>query len=373
MKIPLVDLKAQYRTIKSEVQNAIGAVLEDCTFISSKRVEEFEHGFAKYVGVKHGIAVSSGTAALEISLRSLKLERDDAVIVPAHTFIATAEAITLCGARPVFVDVDERTYNIDVNQVENILRNSVGKRVKAIIAVHLYGHPADMQALTALADRYGVILIEDAAQAHGAQVGGRSVGAFGKMACFSFFPGKNLGAYGDAGMIVTNDADLAALCKMLRNHGRIDKYEHAVTGTNARMDEIQAAVLNVKFKYLNQWNEARNRVAEIYTRKLVNAPVILPTVLPDHHHVYHLYVIKMKHRNAVLKFLNERGIGAGIHYPIPLHRQPAYVGQFKDLELPNTDRLVNEILSLPVFPEMTAEDIDYVVETLKEGLERWSE
>jgi dTDP-4-amino-4,6-dideoxygalactose transaminase len=363
MNIPLVDLKSQYHAIKDEINQIINAVIEDSAFIGGKYLKSFEQNFAKYVGVKHCIGVGNGTDALFIVLKALNIKNNDEVITAANSFIATSEAITRTGARVIFVDCEEKTYNIDVEKIEK----AITKKTKAIIPVHLYGQPAEMDRITKIARRYNLFVIEDAAQAHGAQYKEKNVGTFGNCACFSFFPGKNLGAYGDAGAIVTNNEELAAKAKMLANHGRLmDKYNHELEGVNSRLDGLQAGVLDVKLKYLEKWTKRKIAIAKMYDNSFKDV-VVIPFVLPYVRHVYHLYVIRVKNRARVKELLEKRGISTGIHYPIPLPFLKAY-GYLKHTpgDFPTTYKLKDEILSLPIYAEMTDEQVKYVADNLQD-------
>lgn len=363
MKIPLVDLPAQYQTIKPEIDAAMQRVVGNATFILGPEARTFEEHFAAFCGVKHAIGLDSGTAALHLALLALGIGAGDEVITTTHTFIATSEAIVLTGARPVLVDIDPRTYNLDPNKVEA----AITPRTKAIIPVHLYGQPAEMDPLLEVASRRGIAVIEDAAQAHGALYRGQRAGSMGDMACFSFYPGKNLGAYGDAGALVTNDDALADKIRMLRDHGRTTKYEHEITGYGYRLDGLQAAVLDVKLQHLPEWNERRRAHADYYTELLSNLDVTVPYEPAHLRAVYHLYVIRTRGRDALLQYLKEHDIEAGIHYPVPLHLQPVY----KDLgyrrgDFPETEKAASEILSLPLYPELTHAQMERVVETMRD-------
>ena len=363
MQIPLVDLKAQYASIKPEIDAAIQRVLDNTSFILGKEVTSFEQSFAQYVGAKHAVGVASGTAALHLALLACGVGPGDDVITAAHSFFATAEAISQTGARPVFVDIDARTYNMDPKLVEN----AITARTKAILPVHLYGQPAQMGALMDVAERHKLWLIEDAAQAHGAEVDGQRCGSIGHLACFSFYPGKNLGAYGDAGMVTGNDEDLLAKVRRLRNHGRTSKYEHQEMGWGERMDALQAAILGAKLPHLEDWTEGRRAHAHRYTEMFANCEVVTPHEAPDVRHVYHLYVIRTPRRDEMLDHLRAKGIGAGIHYPLPLHRQPAYLKEgYEDVHLPVTEQVAAEVLSLPMYAELTEEQLAYVAKAVKE-------
>ena len=361
MRIPFVDLHSQYLNIKTEIDHAIHNVIQDSAFIGGKYVEQFEHHFADYVGTKYCISVGNGTDALYIALKVLGINNGDEVITAANSFIATSEAITLTGARPVFVDCDERTYNIDVQKIPA----AITSRTKAIVPVHLYGQPAAMDDILEIAKTRKLFVVEDAAQAHGARDKGRSIGTFGGFACFSFFPGKNLGAYGDGGAIVTGDEKLARKARMYANHGRVEKYNHEFEGTNSRLDGIQAAILEVKLKYLEQWTDRRRSVAKRYDEELRNV-VVTPTVRPNVKHVYHLYVIRVKQRDQLIARLKEQGISTGIHYPIPLPFLKAYeyLGH-KSEDFPIAHSLKDEILSLPIHGDITDDQVSFVIEQIK--------
>lgn len=363
MKIPLVDLYAQYQAIKPEIDAAIERVIQNSSYILGPEVKAFEKSFAALTGMKEAVGTDSGTAALHLALLLLDVGPGDEVITTTHTFVATAEVISLTGARPVFVDIDPRTYNLDPEKVEA----AITPRTKVLMPVHLYGQPAEMDPLLDIAKRYNLRVIEDAAQAHGATYRGKPAGSMGDIACFSFYPGKNLGAYGDAGMLVTDDAEMAERGRMLRNHGRRDKYEHLIVGYGYRLDALQAAILDVKLKHLPQWNEQRRAHARYYTKLLSNLDLVTPYE-PEHLcAVYHLYVIAAPERDALLQHLKTRGVEAGIHYPIPLHLQPVYRGLgYQPGDFPEAERAANQILSLPMYPELTDDRIEYVVDAIRE-------
>jgi dTDP-4-amino-4,6-dideoxygalactose transaminase len=364
MNIPLVDLKAQYAGIKPEIDAAIERVVNNTSFIMGKEVTEFEQKFASYVEAQAAVGVASGTAALHLSLLACGVGPGDEVITTAHTFMATSEPISQIGAKPVFVDIDPDTYNIDANLVEQ----AITPRTKAIIPVHLYGQPAQLDDLLEVARRHNLSLIEDAAQAHGAEYKGRRCGSIGDLACFSFYPGKNLGAYGDAGAVTGNNEELLARVRKLRDHGRTSKYEHDEIGFGERLDGLQAAILGAKLPHLEAWTEARRSHAKLYNELLADCDVVTPYELEEARHVYHLYVIRTPRRDKVLAHLKSKGVDAGIHYPVPLHRQPAYLKQgYGDLSLPLTEQASAEVLSLPLFPELTYEQIAYVAEAVKEA------
>ncbi|MFI5364859.1 MAG: DegT/DnrJ/EryC1/StrS family aminotransferase [Candidatus Binatia bacterium] len=364
--VPLVDLKAQYAAIQPEVDAAIQRVLCSAAFILGREVERFEDAFAAYCGVRHAVGVASGTAALHLALLACGVGPGDEVITSPHTFIATAEAVSHAGARPVFVDIDPVSYNLDPSRIDA----AIGPRTKAIIPVHLYGNPADMEPVLAIARRRGLHVIEDAAQAHGAAYRGRRAGTFGAAACFSFYPGKNLGAYGDGGAVVTDNPEIAARVRMLRDHGRRDKYVHETVGYGDRLDAIHAAVLGAKLAHLDRWNQQRRQAARRYCELLADSRVRLPVTAPDAEPVYHLFVVRVAERDRTLQALHQRGIGAGVHYPIPLHLQPAYA--FLGLQpgsFPHAEQAAREVLSLPLYPEITDEQLTEVAAGLKMSLQ----
>lgn len=364
MKIPFVDLQAQYLSIEKEINETIRSVILDSAFIGGKYHKFFEQNFADYVGAKQCIGVGNGTDALFIALKSLGIKEGDEVITVANSFIATSEAITLTGARVVFVDCDELTYNIDIRKIEKVITD----RTKAIIPVHLYGQPADMEAITSIAKNHNLFVVEDAAQAHGGLYKERKVGTLGHCACFSFFPGKNLGAYGDGGAVTTDDGPLAKKVRMFANHGRSDKYNHEFEGVNSRLDGLQAAILDIKLKHLEKWTERRREVARMYNEGL-RSILITPEVIPDVRHVYHLYVVRVKKRQQIINYLSEKGISTGVHYPIPLPFLKAYeyLGHRRE-DFPVAYRLKDELLSLPIHGSMTDEQIHYVVKHTRDAL-----
>jgi len=356
MNIPLVDLKAQYATIKDEIDGAIRSVIEKTAFIGGPFAAKFESEFAAYIGADHCVGVGNGTDALVMALKGLDLKPGDEVIVPALTFIATSEAVTLAGGKVVFADVDPRTRNLDPAAVEA----AVTERTRALIPVHLYGRPADMDAFCALGKKHGLTVIEDGAQAQGARIDSRRAGSCAAMGCFSFYPGKNLGAYGDAGAVILSDPEMAEKVRMLANHGRLAKYGHIYEGTNSRLDGLQGAVLSVKLKHLDDWNAARRKAARTYRERLQGLDLTLPQDHPGH--VYHLFVIETDRRDELLAHLKEKGVGASIHYPDALPRLKAYeyLGH-REGEFPNAEKLAATILSLPIYAEITEEQQDYVV------------
>ena len=372
MEVPFLDLKVQYKSIKNEIDTAIQKVLDNTAFILGPSVAEFEKEFAKIHNVKYCLGTSSGTDGNHLALWSLDIGSGDEVIIPANTFIATAWGATLCGATPVFVDCHTESYNIDPGKVER----AITKRTKAIVAVHLYGQSADMDSLKKITEEYKIHLVEDAAQAHLAEYKGKKVGGLSEVTSFSFYPGKNLGAYGEAGAVVTNDEDIFQKIKKLREHGQSKKYYHETFGHNYRMEGIQGAVLEVKLKYIDKWTNQRRRVADRYRELLNNLEqIILPVEMPDHKHVYHLYVIKVnvgdrrknqEVRNNLQDYLQEQKISTGLHYPVPLHMQECFkhLGH-KQGDFPETEMLAESGLSLPMYPELSDDQIEYVVSKIK--------
>jgi dTDP-4-amino-4,6-dideoxygalactose transaminase len=392
MKVPFLNLNAQYQTLKEQIHSALQQVLDSSAFAGGPFVSQFEEAFAAYCQTRYAIGVGSGTEALWMALLALGIGRGDEVITVPNTFIATAEAISFCGATPDFVDVDERTCNLDPNRLEDYLKKKdKGKtnkskrdflapnleprtsnlgRIKAVIPVHLYGQTADMESIIEIAQKYGLFVIEDACQAHGAEYKGKRAGSLGMAGCFSFYPGKNLGAYGEAGAVVTNDKELADMMRIFRDHGQSKKYCHDLVGWNARMDGFQGGVLSVKLNYLEEWNNSRRKNAELYRKYLTDVPgVILPEEAAYARHVYHLYSIRVKNRDRILGALTEKEIYCGIHYPVPLHLQKAYsyLG-YRPGDFPVTETIAAELLSLPMFPELNEEQIEYVSEGLKQSL-----
>jgi dTDP-4-amino-4,6-dideoxygalactose transaminase len=363
MNIPFIDLKTQFHALEAELMPKIRAVMEQSSFILGGPVAEFEKNFAAYSECAHGIGVASGLDAIKIALRALDIGPGDEVITAANTFIATALGISAVGATPVLVDCDEYYYNIDPAKIEA----AITPRTKAIMPVHLYGQPADMAPIMDIARRHNLRIIEDASQAHGARYRGRRIGSFGDISAFSLYPGKNLGAYGDGGVITTNDAALADKMQTLRNYGSKVKYHHLVKGENSRLDTIQAVVCDVKLKHLDAGNVKRRAAAARYTQGLAGiAKVIRPAVMPEVEHVYHLYVIRVPRREALMEHLKKNGIGTIIHYPIPIHLQEAYAdaGWTND-QFPVTEKYAHEILSLPMFPDISGEQIDHVVASIR--------
>jgi dTDP-4-amino-4,6-dideoxygalactose transaminase len=365
VRIPLVDLRGQYRALRPQMEAAIGQVLESGQFALGPSVEAFERAFGAYCGTSEAVAVNSGTSALHIALLAAGIRPGDEVITSPFTFVASVAAIEYAGAKPVFVDIEPNSYTMDPAALER----AVTPRTKAVIPVHLYGQPAEMDPILACARRHGLVVIEDACQAHGADHNGRRAGSLGDIGCFSFYPGKNLGAYGEGGAAVTNNPQFAETMRLLRSWGERTRYEHAVRGFNYRMDGIQGAVLGVKLQYLDQWNDARRRTAAAYTERLAGLDIGTPIERRGARHVYHLYVVRLAHRDLWRARLTELGIQCGVHYPVPVHLQPAY----RDLgyqagDFPVAEHAAAEVLSLPMFPEMTEQQVDEVTGALRAGL-----
>jgi dTDP-4-amino-4,6-dideoxygalactose transaminase len=362
MTIPLVDLRAQHTSIREELDLAVARVLGHGGFILGEEVAAFELAFARHVGAGSAVGVASGTAALRLALAACNIGPGDEVITTPHTFFATAEAISQSGATPVFVDVRADTMNLDPERVEA----AVTWRTKAILPVHLYGNPADLEPLLGIARRHGLRLIEDAAQAHGAEYSGRRCGSLGDLGCFSFYPGKNLGACGDAGAVTGNDLALLDRVRALRDHGRTSKYLHTEIGFAERMDALQAAILGVKLPHLEDWTERRRAAAERYRTLLGHLPLELPVVTAGARHVYHLYVVRTPERDALLEHLKKDGIMAGVHYPVPLHRQPAYLDLgYGRTTLPVAERAAREVLTLPLYPELDQSGAERVASSIE--------
>lgn len=358
MNVPLVDLKAQCKDIGNEIIAEIKQVIQSCTFAGGPFVERFENDFASFSGCKYAIGLGSGTEALWLALLAYGIGRGDEVITVPNTFIATAEAISLCGAKPVFVDIDEKTYTMN----PDLLPRAISPRTKAIIPVHIFGQMADMDPIMEFAGEKGLLVIEDACQAHGAQYKDRQAGSIGHAGCFSFYPGKNLGAFGEAGAVVTNNAEVDSRLRILRDHGQPKKYYHNTIGWNARMDGIQGAILGVKLAFLEQWNEARRKYAALYNNFLAESDsIILPYEADYARHVYHIYAIRVHNREDLINALEKEGIHCGIHYPVPVHLQEAYrfLG-YKKGSFPLAEKCSEELVSLPMYPEIGEERITYV-------------
>lgn len=376
MNIAFVDLKRQYESIKAEIDKAIGDVISRTAFVGGTFLDSFEKTFADFCGVKNCIGVGNGTDALFIALKSLGIGPGDEVIVPANTFIATSEAVTMTGAKVAFVDIDPRTYNMDPNKLDDYLNKRLAPsalhpapRPKAVIPVHLYGQPADMDSILEIAKKYNLKVVEDAAQAHGAEYKGRPIGSIGDIGCFSFYPGKNLGAYGDGGAIVCNNDDLALKARMFANHGRVEKYNHEMEGVNSRLDSLQAAILKVKLTHLPDWNQRRRNNAYLYNKYLEGIPLVTPFEPENVKAVYHLYVVRVKNgsREKLAEYLKSKGISTGIHYPIALPNLRAYAYlKHKESDFPEATKASKEILSLPMFPELEESGIKYVSESINE-------
>jgi dTDP-4-amino-4,6-dideoxygalactose transaminase len=362
MSIPLIDLPGQYLELREEVLSAVEDVMRGARFILGEEVERFENAFAAYCGAAHGVGVANGTDALHLALRALDIGPGDEVLVPANTFIATAIAVKAVGATPVFVDVSPDDFNLDVQ----LLASANTPRTKAILPVHLYGQPADMDPILRFAAEHGLKVIEDACQAHGAYYGQRRVGTLGHAACFSFYPGKNLGAYGDGGAVVTNDPDVAERLRLLRNYGQKKKNEFSLLGFNSRLDTVQAAVLLVKLKYLDRWNDVRRAMADAYCEELAYADLVLPRELPGRRHVYHLFVVQHAERDELLTHLQRRSVQCGIHYPTPLpHTPPFRASRAVPEDVPVSAALSKRILSLPMCPQLTRDQVGQVAEVIR--------
>jgi len=364
--IPFVDLKSQYLSIKDEIDSAVLKVLESTQFVLGSEVKALEAEFASYCNANYGIAVNTGTSALHLALLAAGIGPGDEVITVPFTFVATAAAIYYTGATPVFVDIDPVTYTIDVSKIEN----AITERTKAILPVHLYGQPADMEPIMEIARRHGLTVIEDAAQAHGAEYKGQRVGSIGDIGCFSFYPGKNLGAYGEGGMIVTNNPEYTHTMQMLRDWGQEQRYHHVLKGYNYRMDGIQGAILRVKLRYIEEWTEARRTHAAQYNQLLANSGLITPVALPHNRHVYHVYAVRTSQREWLQQQLTAQGIQTGIHYPIPVHLQTAYADLgYQQGDFPHSELAAREVLSLPMYAELTDAQVSQVANSLQNILQ----
>ncbi|MEK6766603.1 MAG: DegT/DnrJ/EryC1/StrS family aminotransferase [Planctomycetota bacterium] len=363
MNIPVFDLKRQYENLKTEIDNAFKSVLENGIFVLGENVKRFEEEFADYLGAGFAVGVGSGTEALHLSLKACDIGYGDEVITVPNTAVPTISAISFAGAKPVFVDITPDTYTMDLRKVEE----KITDKTKAILPVHLYGHSTEMEQIMKLAKAHNLRVIEDACQAHGAKYNSKNAGTIGDMGCFSFYPTKNLGAYGDGGMVVTNNEELYKKLIMLRNYGEVKKFTSKIEGFNSRLDEIQSAVLRVKLKYLDEWTNKRREIATMYHQLLYNSNVQLPCERQWAKHVYHLFVIRVNKRDALKDYLHERGVGTQIHYPIPIHLQDAYkrLGH-KAGDFPISERNAEEILSLPIYPELTTEEIEAVAGLITE-------
>jgi dTDP-4-amino-4,6-dideoxygalactose transaminase len=378
-QIPLVDLYAQYEEVKDEMHRLWNEVLGSMCLYLGPNVQEFEKEFAAYNNVKHCVGVGSGTEAILFALKALRIGEGDEVIAPSHTFFATIEAIIHSGAYPVMLDIDSKIYTLSTEKTlayiedncteekEGLKDKRTGKVLKAILPVHIYGHPANMDGFREVADKYELYIVEDCAQAHGAEYKGKKAGSLGDLAAFSFYFSKNLGAFGEAGGVTTNNEEYARIIKRLREHGQNGKYSHELVGFNSRLDELQAAVLRCKLKLLDKWNQKRREIASFYNENLKELPVVTPEESRGVLHVYHLYVIRSKERNELAEHLRRKGIGCGMHYPVPVHLQEAMRGNgYKRGDLPETERVVGEILSLPMYPHLSEEDAGRVIEAISD-------
>lgn len=364
MSVPFVDLKQQYVGIKEEILAAVANVFESTQFVLGSEVTAFEEEFASYCGSHYGIAVNTGTSALHLALLAAGVGPGDEVITVPFTFVATTAAIVYCGAKPVFVDIDPLTYTMDPTLIEA----AITPRTKAILPVHLYGHPADMHPILEIARRHGLTVIEDAAQAHGARYAGAPCGSLADLACFSFYPGKNLGAYGEGGMVTTNNPEFVRTIRMLRDWGAETKYNHVLKGFNYRMEGVQGAILRVKLRYLEQWTEARRAAASEYRARLTDCGLTLPTEAPGSRHVFHIFPVLTGQRDEFMQALKERGIQTGIHYPTPVHLLPAYLDlNYKRGDFSVSERVAAQEVSLPMFPELTSAQIAEVTEAVLEA------
>ena len=373
MEVPLLDLKAQYQSIKKEIDAVVNGVIAEQYFILSKEVTSLESEIADYTGVPNAVGVASGTDAIILALRAIGIGEGDYVITTPFTFFATSESISILGAIPIFADINEETYNIDPGKIEEAIQNAndeVRRKIKAIIPVHLYGQCADMERIMEIAKKYDLKVVEDNAQAIGATFMGRQAGSFGNAGTLSFFPSKNLGGFGDGGMVISQDASLIDEIKKLRVHGSREQYIHEAIGMNSRLDSLQAAILRVKLKKLNEWIEQRGKIAARYDEAFAELPITTPKVAEGNNHTYHQYTIAVDNRDELLRHLNEKGIAARVYYPVPLHLQPCY----KSLEygigsFPMSERVAEKVLSLPVYPELTDEKIKYIIQTVKDFIQ----
>jgi len=360
--IPVVDLRKQYESIKGEIDDAISGVIESMQFVLGPEVVKFEKEFANYCQTKFAFGVNSGTSALHLAMLAAGIGPGDEVITVSYTFVATAAAVCYVGARPVFVDIDPNTCNIDVARIEA----AITSKTKAIMPVHLYGNCADMDPILAIARKHNLLVIEDAAQAHGAEYKGKRAGSMGEIACFSFYPGKNLGAYGEAGAIVTNNEQYAEMIKQLRDQGQSEKYFHTMVGYNYRMEGLQGAVLGVKLRHLDDWNAARRKHAAVYRRELADAGLRLLNEHSDYNPVHHIFPLFTSQRDELREHLHSKGIGTGLHYPIPVHLQPGYRHlEYQEGDLPETERACKEVLSLPMFPELEEDTVLRIADSVR--------
>jgi dTDP-4-amino-4,6-dideoxygalactose transaminase len=362
--VPFVDLKAQYSSIRESINHAVMQVIDSAYFVGGPVLSQFEEEFAAFVGAKYAVGVGNGTDALTLALKANGIARGDEVLVPANSFFATAEAVTNAGGTPIFVDVDAKTFHMNVESAAR----AITPRTRAILPVHLYGRAIDMQPFERLAAAHNLMIIEDCAQSHGAEIAGNKAGASGHLLCYSFYPGKNLGCYGDGGAIATNDSQLNVRLRNLRDHGSSRKYEHTEIGYNSRLDSIQAAVLSVKLHSLHSWNAARRQHAARYSAAFAGTPILAPEIPADHRHVFHLFVVRCTRRDDLQRFLSLRGIATGIHYPVSLHLTEAYqkAGAPGRGSHPVAECLAGEILSLPMYAELTEEQIQYIIDAIHE-------
>jgi len=360
MSIPMLDLKAEYALFRDELLQRLSAALESTQYILGPNVQALEQEIATHVGVTHAVGCASGTDALHLALRALGIGPGDEVITSPFTFIGTSEAISYTGATPVFADIQPDTFNIDPSQIES----AITSRTKAVMPVHLYGQAADLDPILDICRRHQLRLIEDCAQSYGARYGARMTGSFGDLGCFSFYPSKNLGAFGDGGMVTTNDAALAAEVRVYRNHGSRERYHHHVIGYNSRLDELQAVILRVKLQYLEDFNARRRAIAQAYTERLAGC-VVTPVEAPHRVHIYHQYTVRSRRRDAIQEALSAAGIGSMIYYPVPLHRQEVYADLCRGQSLPVTEAVAREVLSLPIFPQMRLDQVDRVCEVVR--------
>lgn len=360
--VQLIDLKKQYESIREEITSAAIEVLDSGQYILGPQVQKLEREIAEYCGTQYAIGVANGTDALLLTLDAMGIGPGDEVITTPFTFFATAEVVSQMGATPVFVDIDPRTYNIDCSKIEQ----AITPRTKAIMPVHIFGQPADMDEIMAIANRNGLTVIEDACQAIGSEYKGKRIGSIGHAASFSFFPTKNLGGYGDGGIIVTNDEALAKQLRILRAHGSNPKYFHSMIGYNSRLDPLQAAMLSVKLKYLDGWNGKRAELAGKYNEAFKALPIICPHLAEERKHAYHLYILQTNNRDGLMKHLEENGVASGVYYPVPLHRQEVYHGLgYEEGSLPISEEASKRTMALPLYPEMTEDEQQYVIETVK--------
>lgn len=367
MKLPMLDLKAQYQGLKKEIDESIQRVLDSCTFILGPEVEKLEKEIGEYLGVKHAIGAASGTDALFMAMLALEIKPQDEVITTPFTFFATAESISLAGAKPVFADIKFDTYNIDAEKIEKLIT----PRTRAIIPVHLYGQSAKIERIMEIADKYNLKVVEDVAQAFGAERSGRKTGFYGSISCHSFFPSKNLGCFGDGGMVTTNDDDLAKKLRLIRNHGDEARYAHVRLGINGRLDAIQAAILRVKLPHMDKWINERIKKASLYSSLLKESGIILPYTDRNNKHTYNQYTIRLKNRDKLKAYLEKYEIASAIHYPVPLHLQKVYKGLgYEEGDLPESESASQEVLSLPMYPELADDNIKFICGKICEFMEK---